>query len=195
MRPRLLLGVLIAVLAAWALPSAAHADHVCKSGKRYVSGSQAFVVVLNDHLWGCVRGQTQAFVVAYPVDFGGWNHVTVAGTYAALEISESSQECESRDVRLVNLRTGRTLTRPALATNGAGPCDGAPVSDLVLRSDGLVAFIAAEQVIRWSLNRKLNVLLDGGPGVDPRSLTFVRGGLGWTNDGQRKRADLPKRRR
>ena len=159
------------------------------------SGNQARIVVLNEHLWGCVKGQKRAFVVAHPADFGYWEHVTVAGTYAALELIESSQECESRDVRVVDLRTGRWWTRPARPTEEGGPCDGYPVSDLVLRSDGLVGFIAGGQVIRWSVNRKRNILLDSDPAVDPRSLAFDRGGVRWTAAGERRRAALPERQK
>ena len=194
MRPRRLRVLAIVVLAGWVSPSVARGDHVCERGEAVASGDRARVVFLDEHLWGCVEGRRRAFVVAHPADFGSWEHVTVAGTYAAIELIESSQECESRDVRVVDLRTGRSWTRPARSAEEGGPCDGHPVSDLVLRSDGLVAFIAGGQVIRWSVNRKRTILLDGGPAVDPRSLAFDRGGVRWTAAGERRRAALPRRR-
>ncbi|HEX8103593.1 MAG TPA: hypothetical protein VF533_13340 [Solirubrobacteraceae bacterium] len=180
------------MIAVCAAPGSAVADNVCKRGRPYVSGKEARVVVANEHLWGCVRGQKRAHVVAYPLDFGDWRHVTVAGSYAALEIAESSQECESRDIRVVDLRSGRMWTKLAEA-GGEASCGGHPVSDLVLRSDGLVAFIAGRQVIRWSQSRKRKILLDESPKVAPTSLGFERGGLRWTVDGRREHADLPKR--
>ncbi len=193
MRNPLRLVLTFVTFALLGAPPAAEANHVCTRGKSYAAGSVARVVAFEDHLWGCVEGQRRAHVVVYPFDFGAWRLGTVAGTFTALEVSESSQECESRVVRVADLRTGRRWTMEA--TSGSAPCTGQVVSDLVLRSDGLIVFIAGQEVIQWSPRRDASLLLDAGPNVAPKSLSFDRGGVLWTVDGRRKRAELPKLRR
>ncbi len=173
-------------------PGGASADHVCDRGTTHVTGRQARLVVLDDHLWGCLRGHDRV-LVAHPADFGGWRMATLAGRYAAVELTDDSQECSSREVRVVDLRSGRDWTKSADAA-GTTTCGGADVSDLVLRSDGLVAFIAGGEVLRWSADRAKVFRLDPGPKVEPRSLSFARGGLRWRTAGQVRQAALPGRR-
>ncbi len=150
------------------------------------------MVSFHGHLWACRGRRERQTLIAAPSDFGDWANVKIAGPFVALSIHEESQECSSNLVRVVNTKTRARTTRPASAVHLGDLCSGNIVSDLVLRSDGLVAFIAGTSVVRWSADRRFTVGLEDDPQLDPRSLRFDAGGLAWTVAGNTRRARLPR---
>jgi len=196
---RTLCFALIGLIAAgFASAHAASAATRACSRPSVVNGAKARLVVKEGSLFGCVRVSRRAVLVTGPQDdYGYWRKPRLAGTFAALELV-LDYKCRTVDIQVTNLRTGVSRTFRAGSSSyvsSAHGCDnyGSPTTDMVLRSDGAIAFIAGDEVVRGTGGGKI-VILDRGPTVDPTSLGLTRSGLvTWWSDGRPRSAVLPWR--
>lgn len=167
-----------------------------------VKGAKARLVVKDHSLFGCVAGSRRGvrvtpFEYNYPEDGATWSKARLAGTFAAVEL-EDAYKCVDFRILVVNLRTGGSRTYVAgsnVRTSDTHGCNGygSRTTDIALRSDGAVAFIAGSEVVRGAGDSDI-VTLERGPQIAPASLGLTRSGLvTWRSGAMSRSAVLPRR--
>jgi hypothetical protein len=115
---------------------------------------------------------------------------------SAVFLPTSDPPCERRlTIHRTNLRTGRRteLALPGYQPGNKAPCsDAAIVTDLALSPRGKLGWIQnnpTPQIFAFATPAPL--LLDPGPGIEPRSLGVEITIASWTRDGLERFARLP----
>lgn len=148
---------------------------------------------------GCVYGQTRSFVVGGVSECigtdgacGGTDHIVLAGTMVARELSVASPVLGTKWlVEVENLRSGRVLHKVAtgitLPPNPKFVGDG-PTTAIVVKSDGAVAWIVDtvqehERYQVHAVDKSGSRILATGSDIDPNSLAIAGSTLYWTQGG------------
>ena len=193
-------------------PAAADAAPVCgkRDGRTIAKTERTRVYVSQDEAWGCYAGQR-------PFDLGNWDpvddessinyatvrHVRLSGRYVgfASECYCGSSAYVDFLIHVVDLKARRTIRLVSTGRRAPGaPRNGVrgigPATDLVLKSNGAVAWIAGDhstepdtlQVHRCDARgcARLSV----GSAIAPRSLFLTRGRIGWSDAGRTESSDL-----
>ena len=151
-------------------------------------------------IYGCARSGHRSYVLGEMAMFssaggGGIDHETLAGTMVAYEeisgnpLPEGGSE-KSWLVLVRDLRTGRWIHRAFTGVARVPKDEGVgPLTALVLKSDGSVAWIAnvgglsgyapAEYEVH-ALDKSGSRLLASGKEIDPHSLALKGSALSWT---------------
>ena len=160
-------------------------------------------------IFGCAYGGRRSYSLGGPTNFdaeggGGRAHYTLAGVILASE-SVSVQEFPAPGrpkletyVEVENLRTGRVLHKVPTGTNGPSSIGLGPVTSLVLKSDGAVAWIAQNNPIGdpatfyevHAVDTTGERTLASGAEIAPGSLALAGSTLYWTQDGSPMSATL-----
>jgi|tagenome__1003787_1003787.scaffolds.fasta_scaffold20971710_2 hypothetical protein len=211
--PAIGLGTCVVVAPAPAAPST---DTCSRPHSRTIlQTAQVRVASASGTMRACWRPTGRAFTVgdAYGCDkdgfgCGGARRFRVAGAVLAYEASSLDHYGNSSyEVVVTDVRRGKRLRRVAtgpLTPEQANPSDRierhegvGPVTALVVRSDGAVAWIARDlhadagvsYVVRALIGRHSTGLADGAD-IAPRSLRLAGSTLSWTQRGQRRSAPL-----
>jgi hypothetical protein len=158
--------------------------------------------------YGCLRGQPKHRLLA--VSYGdvedkaklSFRMASARGVWvawvedSAVFLPTSDPACERQlTIHRTNLRTGRRaeLAPPGYQPGNRAPCSGAAVvTDLALSPRGMLGWIQnnpTPQVFGFTTPAPL--LLDPGPGIEPRSLGVEITIASWTRDGLERFARLP----
>jgi hypothetical protein len=146
------------------------------------------------HVYGCHDAVGRGFALEDFDDLDNGHHFTephaLAGPYVAFVdnyVYEYAAEPGENynEVRVVDLRTGRTVREACTDPDCFEPAD-----DLAVAPSGAVAWIAARRVWRLSGRRKKPQRLGGGRGLDVDSLKLRGGRLTWVQDGRTHSAAL-----
>jgi len=207
----------LAVLVIGAAPSGARAGHKmlvkCSPAGSHVvlANAQAQVYIAPDGttVRGCVRGRRRSYTLGEfyeeacsPSGCGGVTLETLAGTMVAYEELFSGGRQLSYTVFVLDLRTGRllhqvptgVLAKPLPLHVGSGPA-----ANIVVKSDGAVAWIAeneelsAKEVTYYelhALDKTGSRVLASGPNIDTSSLKLTGSTLHWKQGGKRASAVL-----
>lgn len=206
----LVLALLVAAVAAAAPTDAPAAPDRCK-GQQVARGAQAvvFSVRIDDgsQLRACLRADGRPMILA-----GGdvsregssiWRNPVVAGRYVAYE-RLVDEKCPSLVVEIVDLRRRRVVSQVAAGSStyvsDVHGCQGggSPTTALVLRSDGLAAFVVeredvTHEVVR-SAGRDRMVRLARDEELEPGFLRVTRTEVQWFSGGEVRRAPVPRLR-
>ncbi|HUB36633.1 MAG TPA: hypothetical protein VL972_07395 [Solirubrobacteraceae bacterium] len=158
--------------------------------------------------FGCVYGRGKSYLLGIPLEggsptgSGGSAMFTLGGPVVAFEESVSTNlEPESRyenEIVVRNLRNGRYLHRLPTGTPMTPPKNGdvgvGPATDIVVKSDGAVAWIVdvgkggvsrAPAVYEvHAVDRTGSRVLASGPEIGPSSLALAGSTLYWTQGGK-----------
>jgi hypothetical protein len=227
-RAFMLTGLLLLLAASPAAARSTHRRQSrCTPGHAHLLASDAVAQVYEagshedgfrpERIVGCIYGATHVYVVGFPSfgsggGGGGSSVKQLAGTDVAVASSSSSMVygTESASVLVRDLRTGRVIVdtptgppepSPAeLHSPGFGRIVGAgPVTSVVLKPDGALAWIASTPAYRVTLAGSYQVYafdssgkrtLAAGNDIDPFSLALAGSTVYWTQSGKPSSAAL-----
>lgn len=180
--------------------SPAHAHTLAKD--RYIRIYSLVSTPLREGVFACVlsRGTTTALTGKAEGCCHSVGHITLNGTIVAFTESAHGVDSGCEGILVVGLVSKRTLQSisPVACWVDAGIIRSGKLTDLVVTSQGSVAWIVSESMFRRTPTYKVHsarapggtTLLDESASIVPGSLQLSNGVASWEDAGQRKSAQL-----
>lgn len=189
------------------IPRARRGGTTCRAGRTLQRGDGARIFQVRTTVYGCLHPRRGVIPLGRsfggaPSGESGVHDIALAAPYVAFAQEERHYGLGGDELRVVDLRTGRTTKRESANGSWAGSEGGGPITQIDVDGRGAVVWVAGMRVppcrdgsctrpVLWAWVNDFPTLLD----VDPGELTDVRltpGGAAWVRAGEARAEGLTR---